>query len=51
MHRLLIGIKRKADYEPTANNYQSLISKLKSLRYDEPFLSFGFTGVIIKSNK
>jgi hypothetical protein len=39
------------DGEPTANSTQSCISKPKSRKYDESYLSFGFTSVIINSKE
>jgi hypothetical protein len=46
-----MGRERKPDDEPTANSSWSCTLKLKSLTYDESYLSFGFMSVIIKSEE
>jgi hypothetical protein len=43
--------KIKPDDKPTANNSWSFISKSKLPKYNEPYLSLGFTSAIINSEE
>jgi hypothetical protein len=45
-----MGIKRKPDDEPTVNSSRSCISKPKSCKYDQSYLSFGFVLQITVKN-
>jgi hypothetical protein len=47
MEKFLTGVKRKPSNEPVPCSSQPGISKPKSRKYDESYLSFDFTSVVI----
>jgi hypothetical protein len=51
MEKFLTGVKRKPCNEPVPCSSQLGISKPKSRKYDESYLSFGFTSVVINGER
>jgi hypothetical protein len=50
MEKFLMGVKRKPSNKPVPCSSQPGISKPKWRKYDESYLSFGFTSVVMEKN-